>query len=224
MPSALNAVASFEDVDALDAGLGRVADRVARGRAAVREQREVARVVAALDRRAAQQVGHVRVHDPVHARGGLLDRLAEPLGERLERAHRGVAVERHRPAEEVVGVEIAEDQVRVGDGRQRAAAAVARRPRARARGRRPDLEHADRVDPRDRAAAGADALDRDLRDLELVLRDDRLVLELERRRRSPARRRTRCRRRRCRGCSARRRRGRRTASRASRRPGRSRAG
>ena len=168
-----------QHVNALDAGLGRVADGVTRRRAAVREQREVARVMAALDRRAAQQVGHVRVHDPVDARRGLLDGLPEPLGQRLERAHRGFAVQRHRSAEEVLRIQVAEDQVRVGDGRQRAAAAVTGRAGARARRRRADLQHADRVDPGDRAAAGADALHGDLRDLERVLSDHRLVLELQ---------------------------------------------
>ena len=59
---------------------------------------------------------------------------AEPLGERLEGAHRGLAVERHRAAEEVVRVEVAEDQVGVGDRRHACRRGRSRRGRA---GRRP---------------------------------------------------------------------------------------
>ena len=63
------------------------------------------------------------------------------------------------PAEEVVGVEKAEHQVGVGHGRLRAAPAVAGGPGLGAGALGPDMQHAAGVDPRDRAAAGADADD-----------------------------------------------------------------
>ena len=43
------------------------------------------------------------------------------------------AVERHPSAEKILGIDIAEDQVRVGDGRRRAAVAITRGPRHGAR-------------------------------------------------------------------------------------------
>ena len=69
---------------------------------------------------------------------------------------RAVDVEGDLAAEEVARVEPAEHEVRVGDGRLGAAAAVADRPGIGARALRPDAQQAARVDPGDRAAAGAD--------------------------------------------------------------------
>ena len=65
-------------------------------------------------------------------------------------------METHLAAEEIVGVEVAEQQVRVGDRRQRAACAVAGRPWIGARAVGADPQQAKRVDPGDAAAAGAD--------------------------------------------------------------------
>src|SRR5262249_62274328 len=62
-------------------------------------------------------------------------------------------------AEEIVFTEIAQHQVAIGDGRHLAAAPVARWSRHGARARWADLQHAEAVDGRDGAAAGADRVD-----------------------------------------------------------------
>src|SRR5205807_8175952 len=59
-------------------------------------------------------------------------------------------------AGEVRGVEVAEQEVRVGDRRLTATEAVGRRTRVRARAARADFQQTDLVDGGDRAAAGAD--------------------------------------------------------------------
>ena len=69
-------------------------------------------------------------------------------------------------AEEISRIEIAEHQIGVGDGRFGAALAIAGRPRRRAGALRPDMQDAAGIDPRDRAAAGADR-----GDIEAVERD-----------------------------------------------------
>src|SRR5882724_8119526 len=61
-----------------------------------------------------------------------------------------------RAAGEVVGVQIAEQEVRVGHGRLGAAEPVGGRTRVRARAARADLEQPDLVDGGDGAAAGPD--------------------------------------------------------------------
>ena len=66
-------------------------------------------------------------------------------------------------AEEVVGVDAAEHDVRVGDGRLGAALAVADGRGVGARALRADAQRAARVEPGDRAAAGADREDLDHR-------------------------------------------------------------
>ena len=84
------------------------------------------------------------------------DREAERLGDRRHRALRRVEIERHAAAEEEARIVVAEHEIGVGHGRLRAAHAVAGRARIGARRMRPDLQQADLVDRRDRAAAGAD--------------------------------------------------------------------
>ena len=68
---------------------------------------------------------------------------------------RGVDVERNLAAEEVVGIEPAEQQVRVGDRRLGAALPVAGRPGHRAGAAWTDPHQAAGIDPGDAAAAGA---------------------------------------------------------------------
>ena len=92
----------------------------------------------------------LRGRDPVDAERG---------GDRDRRRARPPPVEPPLAAEEVVRVEVAEHEVGVGDRRLVAAVAVAGRARHRAGAFRPDMQHAAGVDPRDRAAAGADAGD-----------------------------------------------------------------
>ena len=124
--------------------------------AAEGDQREVARIAAALDRDRADRVLHVARDRLVHAPRGVLgaepERRADVVGDGL--ASRG-DVERHLAGEEVGRVEIAEHEVRVGDRRPLAADAVTDRPRVGARALGPDLDDP-QPDARDAAAAGAD--------------------------------------------------------------------
>ena len=97
--------------------------------AAERQQREGREIDAALGREHAHLVGHAHVDDALDADGG---RRARPSSSgsatcSCSAAVRRRDVERLRAAEEVVGIEIAADDVGVGDGRPRAAAAVAGR-------------------------------------------------------------------------------------------------
>ena len=98
--------------------------------AAERREHEIARVVAALHRDDLQDLRHGVIDDVDDGgrRGGHIDaeRLREPL------AHRGFGggmIDRQLAAEQRGAVEIAEQQVAVGDGRLGAAAAVAHRAR-----------------------------------------------------------------------------------------------
>ena len=87
----------------------------------------------------------------------VVERLAETIGERADRVPGRAFVEREPAAEEVVGVEITQQQGRIGDRGLGAARAVAGRPRDRAGAARAHPEQAARIDPGDRAAARADA-------------------------------------------------------------------
>ena len=128
---------------------------------------KLARVEPAVDRDQPDRVGHVLVGDVARPRARLLGassprRVAERRRARARAASRSSAI---APAEEVRRVEPAEHEVGVGHGR------LGRRRgrRRRARGRRPALRgptcsRPPRVDPGDRAAAGADRRDRDARD------------------------------------------------------------
>ena len=98
---------------------------VQRAGAAEGAEREVARVEAALDQHRAQGADHVVVGDADDGERGVGDAAAEPVGEAGDGRVGGVGVEGHAAAEELVGVEAAEDQVGVGDRGLRAALAVA---------------------------------------------------------------------------------------------------
>ena len=97
--------------------------------AAEGEERVLARVAAALARDRADRAHHVRRGDQVSAVGRLGERQAErhgdPLLEDLVGARR---VELHRAAGQRRRVQVAEDDVGVGDGRLGAAEVVAERP------------------------------------------------------------------------------------------------
>ena len=158
----------LRDEDATDAELGCLHARVQRTVAAEDDQREAARVDAAARRRFADGVRHVGVHQPEDALGGLDHRQLERL--RDARAHRGVGalgVEPHGAAGEAIGIQVAEHDVRVGDGRLDAAAAIAHRTRLGARALRSHPQGA-RLDACNRPAAGADRLDVDHRQTDQV--------------------------------------------------------
>ena len=109
--------------------------------AAEAEEREVARVVAALDGDQVERVDHRRVRDlddPVRRLGDVeAERLRAAL---LDRAPRAFDVEADLAAEEVVRVQPPEDDVRVGHGRLGTAAPVADRPRIGACALRADAQ------------------------------------------------------------------------------------
>ncbi len=131
-----------------------------RSRAAERDQRGARGIVAALDRHDAQRLDH-RVHrHGDDALGGLLGRADVQA---LERAPRGVEVEPQVGGDRRRGRQAAEHEVGVGDRGLLAAAAVAGRAGLGARALRPDAQRPAAVDPRDRAAAGADRVDVDHR-------------------------------------------------------------
>ncbi len=116
-----------------------------------------AQVLAALDGVHARRVRHVLVDHLADAErrvlGRKIERRADPLG---DRALGAVDVERHAAARERRRIDAAEHEIGVGHGRLAAAAAVADRAGLRAGAVGPDRDASERVDPRDRAAAGAD--------------------------------------------------------------------
>ena len=77
-----------------------------------------------------------------------------------------------------IAAEAAEHEIGVGDGRLRAAAAVAGGTRHRLGAARADPQRAALVDPRDRAAAGADRVDVDDRDADRDAVERRLARHL----------------------------------------------
>ncbi len=160
IPQADSTAATRGTMTRAEPELARDVGGVQPGRAAEREQREAPRIDAAPHRDEPHALGHVRVDDA-------MDAGARPRSDRCQAAP-AIAidgalgrrdVEPAVAAEEIVRVEIAEHEVGVGHGRLGAALAVAGRPRHRAGALRPDMQDAAGIDPRDRAAAGADAGD-----------------------------------------------------------------
>jgi hypothetical protein len=124
---------------------------------AERKEREGPRVLAVLYGVDAGGVRHALVDKLVNAPRGLghaeferpCDSISEcPLG--------GHAVQVHAAPEEEIRVQVAEDQVGVGDGWLGPAEPVAGWPRAGARAVWPNFQKAHGVEARDRAATGAD--------------------------------------------------------------------
>ena len=130
---------------------------VGRSRATECQQREIPEIDALLGGVDRGRVRHVVVHDFIDAARGTDGVDAEWLGDVLLDG-RGCPlwVEPHLAAEEIVGVEVAEQQVGIGDRRRRAACPVAGRPGIGARAVGTDAQQAQRVDPGDAAAAGTD--------------------------------------------------------------------
>jgi hypothetical protein len=90
---------------------------------------------------------------------------AQLAGEAPDGGLRTLGIEADLAAERPGGAEAREHDVGVGDGRLFAAAPVAGRPRRGARRPRPHVEELAGAEPRDAAAAGADAVDLDLEHL-----------------------------------------------------------
>ena len=132
--------------------------------AAEREEDEVARIVAALQRDQADGARHLVVGHADDGGGDLVGAEAQVGADLLvEDVAHAIELRRPRHAEQPAGIQAAEQEVRVRRGRLVAAAAIADRSRLGARALRPHLEDAGRVHARDGAAAGADRVDVDHR-------------------------------------------------------------
>jgi hypothetical protein len=125
------------------------------GGAAEREERKAPRIQAAPHRHQANALRHVGVDQAKHTLGGRDARHAQPLCEPIDRPLRRSDIEANATAQEVVGIEIAEHEIRVGDGRRLTTLAVARGPRLGARALGPHAEDASFVHTRDGSAARA---------------------------------------------------------------------
>ena len=97
-----------------------------RAGAAERDERELARVVAALHGDEPQRAGHRLVRDREDALGGRVERQAGRVGDRLHGRARLLDVERHLAADQPRR-QVADDDVRVGHRRRLAPAPVGRR-------------------------------------------------------------------------------------------------
>ena len=118
---------------------------------------EGAGVVAPLDGNLADSIGHAGVHDVDDALGGWQGVEAEALAHAaLDGIGGEVGVEAHLAPKEAFGVEVAEDEVGVGDGGIGAACAVAGRTGGRASTVGADAQAATIVHPSDAAATSAD--------------------------------------------------------------------
>ena len=139
-----------------DAHVARDVGRMQRPRAAERDQREVARVHALLDRNHPHRAHHVDVDDFDDA-GRRAHQIDFELGHELVFEHfaRALGVHRHAPAEQRLRIQAAQHDVRVGYRRLGAAAPIRGRSRHRACALRADFQQPARVDPRDAAAACA---------------------------------------------------------------------
>src|SRR5215468_6601059 len=150
--------------DAGDAELPGDRPCVHRSRPARAEERVIARIAPALGDVHTGGTRHVLVHDVVDAPGDL-DRLeAEPSGKLLHGGARRLQIDADLAAREVRWVEIAEEEVGVGDGGLRAAQAVRGGTRVRSGAARADLEQPDLVHVRDAPASRADLDQLDRRD------------------------------------------------------------
>ena len=134
-PSALNSPGSGGTSDAADAQLAGQPGGVDRAGAAEGQQREPARVAAALGRDGPQRPHHPRVGDAVDALGGLRAGPC-PAARRCGRGWRGGRPRRRsgpRPSASWPGADVAEHDVGVGDGRLRCRRGRSRPARARRR-------------------------------------------------------------------------------------------
>ena len=79
-------------------------------------QRKVARIVPSFDRDGPDGPLHVRVGDADHAPGSRLQRQAELPGQVLHPGPGALQVERHAAPQKVIGIQAAQNQVRIGHG------------------------------------------------------------------------------------------------------------
>ncbi len=151
--------ADLRDHHALAAQSPRNRGRVEAGGTATADQDRVTRVDALVDGDIDDRLDHVLGRNRNDRRGRLLE--VDPHGccnIALDRAARGIEVERHGTTEEELGIEIAEHEARIRDRGLVTAVAVAGRPRHRARALRSDMQHPAIVNPGDGSPARADGL------------------------------------------------------------------
>ena len=129
------------------------------GRPAAGHEHALARIDPLVDRDLLDGLDHGLAGEGEDRRGGLLHRLAQRLRQRRDGTAGGIHVERHAPAEEGVGVDVAEHHGGIGHGRRIAAPGVAGGAGVGAGALRPDAEQPARIDPGDGAAARAHASD-----------------------------------------------------------------
>ena len=136
--------------DASDAQFARQRGRMEGAAAAQRQERVTAGIDAAADRDEADRFGHLRVEDAMDAERRMFETEAERARDRrLDRPAREVRRELQRTGREIIRIDVAQHDRRIGHRRLLAAAAVAGGAGLRARGVRPDPERAGAVDPRD---------------------------------------------------------------------------
>ena len=133
---------------------------VHRPRAAEGDEGELARVVAPLHADQADRARHVLVGDADHALGRLPVVEPQGFGQTRDPGLHRLHVERHPAAQELFGIEAAQEQVRVRDGHL-IPLAVAYRAGVRARALGPDGQSTPRIHPGDGAAARAHRVDVD---------------------------------------------------------------
>ena len=144
------------DHDRRDAELRGEAAGVERTGAAERDERELARVVTALDGDEPDRLGHERLSDGDDARGRGRHVDAESGRHRLERAGRCSDIEADDSVGEILGHDPTEDDVGVRDRRILPTASVAGGPRIGPGTLRADPRMTAGIDPRDAAATRAD--------------------------------------------------------------------
>src|SRR6185295_6175133 len=91
----------------------------------VSKEHKITRIVAALHRRLANQIAHMRRGDTINAASGIdpvnSQGCSDFLFDRLERC---VLVQTHPPTEKIIFVEIAEGEISVGNRRLHAAQSI----------------------------------------------------------------------------------------------------
>ena len=130
--------------------------RVERPRPAHRDHRVAPRITALLHDVHARGARHVLAHEVVDPPGRVGDGQIELRGEPRHRRLGGRGIEGHPPAEEVAGIEVAEQQVRIRYRGLVAALSVAGRAGLGSGALRPDLEQPQLVHPGDGAASRPD--------------------------------------------------------------------
>src|ERR1700716_4038783 len=98
---------------------------------------------------------HLHIDDAYDSFGGVDDAQFELFGDAgPDGGNSSARIQPHLAAEEIVFAEITQHEIAVGDGGFGAPAAITSGPRNGARALRSDLELAEAVDARERAAAG----------------------------------------------------------------------